>query len=135
MNEYLKQAKDFCEKWGVKISWRCKGKVKGWALPDEENMKYSWTIQRNGLKVTGEFYQSVYRTQRGGKPNEYDLLSCLCKYDPDTFENFCWEFGYDTDSRKAFAAWKEETRIYEGLCRVFGDDTESELWEEFREIQ
>jgi len=34
-------------------------------------------------------------------PTPYDLLACLTKYDPGTFEDFCGEFGYDTDSRKA----------------------------------
>lgn len=35
------------------------------------------------------------------KPTAYDMLTCLTKYDPGSFENFCGEFGYDTDSRKA----------------------------------
>ena len=135
MNEYLKQAQDFCEKWGITITWRYKGKVKGWAVQNEENDKYYWTLQRNGFRVTGEFYQSVYGTQKGEKPNEYDLLSCLCKYNPETFEDFCKKFGYDTDSRKALEIWKEEKRIYKGLCRVFGSDTETEIWKEFIEIE
>lgn len=39
-------------------------------------------------------------------PTAYDLLSCLTKYDPGSLENFCGEFGYDTDSRKAEKTWR-----------------------------
>jgi hypothetical protein len=34
-------------------------------------------------------------------PTAYDLLTCIQKSDPGTFDEFCSEFGYDTDSRKA----------------------------------
>lgn len=35
------------------------------------------------------------------KPSLYDILTCLTKYDPGTFDDFCSESGYDADSRKA----------------------------------
>lgn len=48
-------------------------------------------------------------------PSPYDVLACLTKYDPGTFENFCGEFGYDTDSRRAeqvyFAVQKEWSKV------------------------
>lgn len=34
-------------------------------------------------------------------PTAYDILVCLQKYDPGSFENFCSEFGSDPDSKKA----------------------------------
>ena len=37
----------------------------------------------------------------GKIPTAYDVLTCLTKNDPDTFEEFCDNFGYDKDSRKA----------------------------------
>lgn len=44
-----------------------------------------------------------------GQPKLVDVLACLisdaqCGRDT-TFENFCSDFGYDTDSRKAHATW------------------------------
>lgn len=35
-------------------------------------------------------------------PSAYDLLASIVKYPPGTFENFCSDYGYDTDSRKAY---------------------------------
>lgn len=64
-------------------------------------------------------------------PTAYDVLACLTKYDPGTFENFCSEFGYDTDSRKA-----EKTHIavldeWKNICMLYSD---SEI-EQLQEIQ
>lgn len=35
------------------------------------------------------------------EPTAYDVLTCLTKSDPETFEDFCTEYGYESDSRKA----------------------------------
>lgn len=40
------------------------------------------------------------------EPTPYDVLACITKYHPGTFEDFCGEFGYDTDSRKALATYE-----------------------------
>lgn len=42
-------------------------------------------------------------------PTAYDVLSCLQKNEVGTLEEFCREFGYDTDSRKA-------EKIYSAVC-------------------
>lgn len=43
-------------------------------------------------------------------PTAYDVLTCLTKIDPGTLEDFCSEFGYDTDSKKA-------ERTYNAVCK------------------
>jgi len=54
-------------------------------------------------------------------PTSYDLLATLTKYNPGLFEDFCGDFGYDTDSRKAeqtyFAVQKEWSKVH----RLFRD--------------
>jgi hypothetical protein len=65
------------------------------------------------------------------EPSTYDILSVLQKYPVGTFEDFCSDYGYDTDSRKAekiYLAVKEE---YPNIAMLFSD---SEL-EEMQEIQ
>lgn len=56
-----------------------------------------------------------YKAVKRKAPTAYDLLASITKYDPDTFENFCSEFGYDTDSRKAektyFAVQEEWNKV------------------------
>lgn len=54
-------------------------------------------------------------------PTAYDVLTCLTKTDPGTFEEFCSEFGYDTDSRKAEKTYKACVKEYFGVHRLFGD--------------
>lgn len=64
------------------------------------------------------------------KPTAYDVLACLTKYDPGTFENFCAEYGYDVDSRKAEKTYKSVKEEWMNVERIF---TESEM-ELLREI-
>jgi len=64
-------------------------------------------------------------------PNAYDILSCLTKYDPGSFEDFCSEYGYDEDSRKVEKIYNEVVKEYTQLCTLF---TDSEM-EEMQEIQ
>lgn len=66
---------------------------------------------------------------KGVKPNEYDVLTCLQKYDVGTFENFCGEFGYDTDSRTAEKTYNAVCNEYKQLCAIFSDDEIEQLQE------
>lgn len=52
-------------------------------------------------------------------PNEYDILACLTKYDPGTFEDFCNEFGYGTDSKKAEKTYNAVKDEYLKLCSLY----------------
>ena len=52
-------------------------------------------------------------------PSDYDILACLTKYDPGTFEDFCGDFGYDTDSRKAEKTYFAVQKEYQNLRGMF----------------
>lgn len=54
-------------------------------------------------------------------PSAYDVLASITKYDPGTFENFCGDFGYDTDSRKAEVTYKQVIAEYTHLCTLYSD--------------
>jgi hypothetical protein len=54
-------------------------------------------------------------------PNSYDVLACLEKYDTGTFEDFCSNFGYDTDSRTAEKTYKAVSEQYKNLCALYSD--------------
>lgn len=64
------------------------------------------------------------------KPTEYDILVCLNKHDPGNFEEFCWEFGYDEDSKTAERIYIAVIKEYKQLERIFIP----EQMEELREI-
>lgn len=55
-------------------------------------------------------------------PTMYDILTCLTKYDPDSFENFCSEYGYDTDSRKAEKTYNAVCDEWLNVSRLFSDE-------------
>lgn len=59
------------------------------------------------------------------QPTPYDVLACLQKYDVGNFEDFCCEFGYDTDSRRAEKTYQAVCQEYDKLCTIFtGDEME-----------
>ena len=62
-------------------------------------------------------------------PSEYSILACLTKYDPDSFENFCSEFGYDTDSKTAERTYKAVRDEWMNVCRIWNDEEIEQLQE------
>ncbi|MCR4331052.1 MAG: hypothetical protein NUV49_04215 [Patescibacteria group bacterium] len=63
-------------------------------------------------------------------PSAYDVLAAIQKNDPGTFHDFCMDFGYDEDSRRAEKTYEAVKEEYTQLSRLF---TDSEL-EEMQEI-
>lgn len=81
-----------------------------------------WDFQNNGKSDT---------IHRPVEPTAYDILACLQKYEVGTFEDFCSNFGYDTDSRKAEKIYKAVLNEYAQLCTLY---TDAEM-EQMQEIQ
>lgn len=52
-------------------------------------------------------------------PQPYDVLTCITKDDPGTFEQFCGEFGYDTDSRRAEDTYRAVVKEWQKVQRFF----------------
>ena len=88
---------------------------------------YAVTILRGNAAMTINFGQSI--ANKGKKPSEYDILACLTKSDPGSFEDFCRDFGYDSDSRKAYGVYEGVCKEWQGVKAVFSD-----LLEQLREI-
>lgn len=140
MNEYENQAVEFCNKRGIEIKWLFVGvEINPERKDNKKRNRWMWILEKDGKFTHGEFWDSITNTKETyhdpnkrnnpKNPRTYDLLSCLVKNDYDSFENFCFSFGFNEDSRKAYEEIKKE---YNGLVSVFGNN--EELWEEFREI-
>lgn len=102
-------------------------------IPSEMRTKtlaeIKWYVRFNLQPYFGSV--AAYKIISPKSPTAYDVLACLTKYDPGSFEDFCSEYGYDSDSKTAdrvYAAVKEE---WLNVCRVWND---SEI-EELAEIQ
>ena len=127
--DYTKQAQDFLTKTGVKCSIKYKEYGKHFDDDKEKRNIYRVTLRKGKNSYSFNFGDSIARTQRGAKPNEYDVLVCLTKYEPGTFENFCGDFGYDTDSRRAEKTYKAVLKEYAEVCRIWTEAERAELAE------
>lgn len=127
MNTYEKQARDFLDKTNTSFDAEFKKHGKHFEGDKQERDVYTITLTRGKRTFSFDFGQSI--ANRGVKPTPYDVLACLQKYDVGSFEDFCAEYGYDADSRKA-------ERIYEAVLNEFKNvqalwsDEEIELLQE-----
>ena len=72
-------------------------------------------------------FNSDFKFIEGTPPTAYDVLSCLTKHDPGTFDDFCSDFGYDSDSRKAKKTYKAVRSEYLEISRLFSESEREEM--------
>jgi hypothetical protein len=75
-------------------------------------------VERAKDKTESQYIEATEKT----KPTNYDILACLQKYDVGSFEDFCDNYGYDNDSRKAEKTYKAVCKEFEGMERLFSPD-------------
>lgn len=100
-----------------------------------------WQRDANGYRVTFtydrrkasfDFWQGSGITR---DPQAADVMACLVsdtQHGHESFEEFCGNLGYDTDSRKAEKMWRACQRTGDQLYRLFGADYNEALdhdWE------
>lgn len=140
VGEYEKQATDFLTRCGVTFHVEYLGaRSMQWDEPGTVRDVYRCTFARDTGKplIVPEFGQSLNNSTKvkNGRhvpvyPTAYDVLAAITKYDPGSFNDFCAEYGYDTDSRKAHATWEAVHEEWSGVRSFFP----VEALEELREI-
>jgi hypothetical protein len=79
--------------------------------------------------VSFDFWNS-YQDQQDGDTEigAYEVLSCISSdiNTPKTLEEFCSEFGYDRDSRRAEATWRRCEKFARRLREFFPVGAERE---------
>ena len=120
--DYNKQANDFLSKTGATIKINFSHNGKHFADDKQNRDIYKITISKGKRSFTFNFGQSIVKSGLKLQPNNYDILSCLQKYDVGSFEDFCGEFGYDIDSSQAGKTYKAVCKEYEKLCTIFSDE-------------
>lgn len=144
VSTYETEARDFMIRNKIKMSITFKDREANrlWNENSKRN-RYSVYIQNTdtdeAMRVI--FWDSIYNTTHNITPTCYDILACLIKYDPGEYEDFCCEFGYETEIENQFGRFtRNETayKIWRACCDewkrvkcVFG---EGETLEELREI-
>lgn len=127
MSQYEQQATDFLK--ATSTTFKSTFKSHDYYFPEDRETRDIYTIvlknDRHRYRFT--FGQSIVNT--GKHPTPYSVLSCLQKYDVDSFDNFCSEFGYDTDSRKAYKTYKSVLKEWKNVELLFTPE-EIELLQE-----
>lgn len=151
MNEYIKRATDFLQKTHTKMKIEYVGRAvnKEWK-EKEKRCLYEITLTSPRGSMTFDFWDSIRNTEirtmpfdaynmqankelaakkKAAVPSVYDVLACLQKCDPGTFEDFCLDYGYDEDSRTAERIYFAVQKEYTQLARLFTPDEMDELAE------
>ena len=151
MNEYIKQATEFLQKTyaEMKIEYVGLAVNKEWK-EKEKRCLYEITLTSPRGSMDFNFWDSIRNTKirtmpfdlynvqankelaakkKAAVPSVYDVLACLTKCDPGTFEDFCSDYGYDEDSRTAERVYFAVQKEYAQLTRLFTPDQMEELAE------
>lgn len=111
--DYKKQAADFLTATGTEFKAVYKSHDFYFDGDKETRDIYNITLKNSRNRFRFTFGQSLNNT--GIAPTPYDVLACLTKYDVGSFENFCGDFGYDVDSRKAYKTYKAVLREWKNV--------------------
>lgn len=134
-SEYNIQATAFLADNGLKMRITLSNtKVAAWGETGKESGNhYRVTISGAKRKLTFDFWGSINDARNDEYPSEYDVLACISGdcYCPETFAEFCGEYGYEQDSIKALQTFRRCSAFAKRLRAFF---TESEL-EQLTEIQ
>ena len=124
--EYEEKANQLLKDFGLKLECEYLGSGKHYETDTQKRDIYElclYTIAGRRLYLSVDYGDSIHNTELNKTnkkrvyPTAYDLLSCLIVSDPETFNDFCDNYGYDKNSRSA-------ERIYFKVC---------EEWEQVRE--
>lgn len=100
---------------------------------DEGNLhnQYKIILERGKQQMQFDYWDSLYNTKENKKPSTYDVIACLEWYEIYDFEDFCQNFGYDTDSMKAFNIYTECQKQQKELFALIPEEN---IREQIREI-
>ena len=126
MTNYTKSTSNILSKMGVTFSAKFITNDYHFAGDKQTRDIFRLTLTRGKTRFSVRFGQSINESTGDGAnvPTCYDLIACLTKYYPGTFENFCSEFGYNTDSRTAERTYKAVLKEWRKVEAFF---TSSEL--------
>jgi hypothetical protein len=136
MNEYDQQALDFLSKHEITFSFKLANtKVPNWKDDSRPVNHFIVTFKKAGKKMSLDFFDSIHNFQKGvTELRAYDALTCCSSelHCPDTFEDFCSEYGYDNDSRSAEKTFRALKKMSDKLQKFFDNQ---EIRDDLSEIQ
>lgn len=115
--------KEFAEKFGITISSE---------YADENPVDTSWRANHYKCVLKCEKRQMTIFFSKGfglsGEPTAEEILNCVAMdYSEEDFEDWCGEYGYDTDSRKAEKVYKACKKQTKDAKRLLGENFDTLL--------
>lgn len=128
--EYDERANQLAEQLGITVSVCRKwfGSMP-WDKDGQKRWIFNLDLDKGRYLYNFDFGQSL--VANFAEPTMYDVLACLTKYDPGTFDDFCSSFGYNNDSISALQTYGRVMDEWLMMTRMF---THEEL-ELLREIE
>lgn len=134
-NEYDTQAETFLTSNGLKFRATLSDtKTPAWSDNGRHGHHYRVTISKPHQRLTFDFWGSIAAAEKGIQTvKPYDVLACISGdvHTPETFKDFCADYGYDTDSIQALQTFRRCSAFAKRLRAFF---TAAEL-EQLAEIQ
>jgi len=136
MTDYQQQATDFLAKHNIAFSFKLTNtKTPDWENNGQQRNHFVATLKQGKKRMSFDYFDSIKNFESGKTEiTAYDALT-ICSSEincPDSFEDFCGEFGYDEDSRKAEKTFRALKKSSDKLKKFF--DTE-EIRDDLSEIQ
>lgn len=96
-------------------------------LDDWQMSANPWTValRRRGRSLTLDYWTGSAITDEPTAKDVLESLALDASSGENDFEEFCKEFGYDEDSRRALRIWKACRSMSVRLKRFLGNDYES----------
>lgn len=78
-------------------------------------------LRNSALNLYGK---EIFKNEivRAKKPTPYDILASLQNYEVGSFENFCDEFGYNIDSKKAEKTYNAVLKEWQDVQKLWSDE-------------
>lgn len=100
-------------------------KAAPWSGDNWNHHNITVTNTENGKRTRFDFWASIARPDLS---TDYDVINAFRCFVDDAisggmdFSEFCGEFGYDEDSRKAYKTWRDCQRSAAKLERIYTGD-------------
>ena len=135
MSEYTEAAEKFLSDTGTTFNIEFQYTGPYFAGDKDKRDVYRFTLKNARGEYSSTFGDSIRNTERGerSRPSAYDILACLEKYEPDTFESWCRDTGYNdqplSEYPNVLKIWTACVEQYRGLSRMFSADEMEQLRE------
>lgn len=136
MNEYDKQANDFLKRNNLQFKAVLKDeKSPPWSKQPMHGRHYVVTLSGstpfgNKRKISFDFWGSIKDREDGViELRAYDVLACISSdvYYPETFNEFCEDYGYSPDSISAIPTFRRCITLGKKLRKFFSEKEIEEL--------